>query len=156
MVTAHPNPPDVNGFEIMGKPFDLEHLVATVRQRLDSTWRRPQLPTGGGTASKRPGDGSEGDCPDQVELILYVSSDSPRSAQAIDNIKRIVARFASNRVKLTMCELAKNPSHGASDATACTPILLKRSPGPRTFILGHITNADMVSELLKSCGEEAL
>jgi hypothetical protein len=31
---------------------------------------------------------------------------------------------------------------------AFTPTLVKRSPGPRTFILGHISNPELVLDLL--------
>jgi CheY-like chemotaxis protein len=155
VVTAHPSP-DVNGFEVVRKPFDLEDLVSRVRHRLEGTSRRPKLPISGGFISNRPGDGNGGDCPEPVELILYVSSHSPRSAPAIENIKRVVARFASHRVNLTICDLSKNPMDGEADSIAFTPTLVKRSPGPRTFILGHITNPELVAALLESCGEEAI
>lgn len=156
VVTAHPNPPDVKGFEVLPKPFDLDDLVSKVRQRLEGGTRRPRLPLSPVVASARPGDGKEGDCPDPVELILYVSSQSARSANAIENIKRVVARFASDRVRLTICDLSRNPTGGEADAITFTPTLVKRSPGPRTFILGHITNPELVAELLESCGEEAV
>jgi hypothetical protein len=35
VVTAHPHPSDVEGFDVFQKPFDLDHLISHVRQRLD-------------------------------------------------------------------------------------------------------------------------
>ena len=162
VLTAHPNPPDVDGFEVVQKPFDLEDLVTKVRQRLgESEWRPrrsalsspPPRPGHGNGHGDPPGHGF--DCPDPVELILYVSAHSPRTASAIQNIKSAVARFAPDRVKLTICDLSKDPAGGANDSIAFTPTLVKRSPGPRTFILGHITNPEIVAALLESCGEES-
>lgn len=150
VVTAHPNPPDVEGYEVICKPFDFDDFVTRVKLRLDSGPKR-QRPSAS-SHSKRPGDHGASDCPDPVELILYVNVDSPKSAAAIENIKRVLARFESARVKLTICDLSQNPDAGSADAVAFTATLTKRSPGPRTFILGHITNPDVLVEILEDCG----
>lgn len=153
VVTAHPNPPDVRGFEVIQKPFDLDDLVERVRQRLEGNAppRARALPIRRSGAAGRPGDDGEGDCPDPIELILYVSAHSPRSATAIENIKRVLEGYKSGRVSLTICDLSKDPSRGAADSVAFTPTLVKRSPGPRTFILGHISSPELLMELLDGC-----
>jgi CheY-like chemotaxis protein len=154
VVTAHPNTPDLNGFEVFHKPFDLDDLVAHVRHRLDggdskpSSGNRLVRPS----RSKNQGNGGNHDtCPEPIELILYVSADSPRSANAVNNIKRVLSRYRSDKVRLTICDLARNPTLGDADGIAFTPTLVKRSPGPRTYILGHITNPDVLIELLDGC-----
>ena len=155
LVTAHPNPSDVSGFEVVQKPFDLDDLVGRVRQRLesggDSRLREGRIRSRG---SSRPGDGSRGDCPDPIELILYVSPHSPRSATAIANVKRVLAAYKAGQVTLTICDVAKDPDRGIRDSVAFTPTLVKRSPGPRTFILGHLANPDVLLELLEGCEPE--
>lgn len=155
VVTAHPQPADVAEYEIVPKPFDLDHLVSKVRQRLEGPTRRPRLPlTAPLNNSSGIGDGHDDGCPDPVELILYVSAHSTRSAQAIQNIQRVIARFPSHRVTLTIHDLSVDPGKGIDDAIAYTPTLVRRSPGPRTFILGHITNPEIVAALLADCGDE--
>ena len=154
VVTAHPNPSDVAGFDVFQKPFDLDHLVSHVRQRLDDGGpKRPRSQSndrpGGGRNGKN--DNHDDGCPAPIELILYVSADSPRSANAISNIKRVLSRYRSDKVILTICDLATNPMMGVADSIAFTPTLVKRSPGPRTYILGHITNPDVLIELLDGC-----
>lgn len=154
VVTAHPNPPDVDGYEIICKPFDLDELVNRVKQRLEGTSRRLPAPTAGGNGkSGRPGD-NDGECPEPVELILYVSAYSPKSAAAIKNIKQVISRYRSSSVRLTIYDLSQDPDAGKVDSVAFTPTLVKRSPGPRTFILGHITNPDLLVELLQACGQD--
>ena len=155
IVTAHPNVEGTSPYEVIQKPFDLDELIERVRFRLEgegprrrraaSTSRRSDTGDAGDTGGQVP------DCPDPVELILYVSTDSPRSYAAVKNVKKILERFHSSRVKLTICDLATNPASGVADSIAFTPTLVRRTPGPRTFILGHITNPEILMELLADC-----
>jgi hypothetical protein len=64
-----------------------------------------------------------------------------------------VSRFASSRVQLTICDLSQEPTGGDADSVAFTPTLVKRSPGPRTYILGHLANPEVLVELLDGCEE---
>jgi len=169
VVTAHPSPPDVNGFDVFQKPFDLDHLISHVRQRLDpGGLRHPRRPAGARRSRSGNGNGNSGGngggdantqddwCPEPVELILYVNADSPRSAHAIANIKRVLARYRSDTVTLTICDLAANSTtKGEGDNIVFTPALVKRSPGPRTCILGHLTNPKVLIELLEGCDLES-
>jgi hypothetical protein len=83
-----------------------------------------------------------------------VSSRSARSFAAVRNIKRVLKRFNSSRVKLTVCDLAQDPARGIEDSVSFTPTLVRKTPGPRTFILGHVTNPELVLELLADCDAE--
>ncbi len=142
------------------KPFDLDDLVNRVRQRLEAAGGG-QTPKRVSKASKSGSSGSAGsnsdhhdDCPDPIELILYVSADSPRTASAIEQIKSVLSHHKFPHVRLTICDLSKDPEGGNADGIAFTPTLVKRSPGPRTRILGHITNPELLLELLEGCGED--
>jgi DNA-binding response OmpR family regulator len=151
VVTAHPTPADTEGFEIIQKPFDLDELVGHVRRRLTGERPPQRKPRAAARVSGKPADDGTTDCPDPIELILYVSPQSPRSASAIANIKAVLSKFHSSRVSLTICDLSTDPMGGKEDAVAFTPTLVKRSPGPRTFIIGHLTNPDVLLELLEGC-----
>lgn len=147
VLTAHPNPPDINGFEVVLKPCDPDDLVSRIRRRLIGNSRPPSR-TLRGNSGRHPGDGGGNDGSGTIELILYVRGESPNTAEAIRNIKEAIARFTPGRFSLTVCDLSRNPDHGMADGIAFTPALVQRSPGPRMFILGQITNADVVAELL--------
>jgi len=154
IVTAHPDVDAQAPYEVIQKPFDLDELIERVRRRMEGTNSGPKrkrfsMPVESGDGL---GGGST-DCPEPVELILYVSSQSPRSFAAVRNIKKVLERFNSSRVKLTVCDLSLNPEGGIADAVAFTPTLVRRTPGPRTFILGHITNPELLLELLADCGD---
>ncbi len=155
IVTAHPHVSGAGDYEIVHKPFDLDDLVDRVRRRMDSR-RRPRrsLPRHSPRqkdGNKRSDDNGDSDCPQPVELILYVSSQSSRSAAAIRNIKKTLTRFDASRVKLKVVDLSVEPQRGAEDSVAFTPTLVRRTPGPRTFILGHISNPDLLLQVLGDC-----
>ena len=156
IVTAHPHVEGAAGYEVIHKPFDLDDLVERVRQRMEGDGPRRRRVAPVPTRAGAQGDfgGGAPSCPEPVELILYVSGQSPRSFAAVRNIKKVLERFSSSRVKLTVCDLSENPNGGAEDSIAFTPTLVRKTPGPRTFILGHITNPELVLELLADCEME--
>jgi two-component system, cell cycle response regulator CpdR len=155
IVTAHPNVEGTSSYEVIQKPFDLDDLIERVRYRVEG--EGPRRRRAAMASSDQRDKGNMGsrmpDCPDPVELILYVSARSPRSFAAVKNVKKILERFHSSRVKLTVCDLSANPTAGAADSVAFRPTLVGRTPGPRTLILGHITNPDLLLELLAGCEE---
>ena len=153
IVTAHPHVDGARKYEVIQKPFDLDDLIERVRYRVEGDGprrRRAPLTPGNGET----GDGGSAECPEPVELILYVSSRSTRSHAAVRTIRDVLKRFRSSRVRLTVCDLARDPAGGIEDSVAFTPTLVRRTPGPRTFILGHVTNPDLVLELLADCEPE--
>jgi CheY-like chemotaxis protein len=151
IVTAHPQVAGGDSYEVIQKPLDLDELVDRIRRRLEAAGTSGRQRRAAKSGS---GDGMNGggfDCPGPIELILYVSSPSPGSKVAVREMEKLLERFSSSRVKLTLCNLSERPI-GALDATAASPATVTRpNPGPRTFILGHITNPELLLELLADC-----
>jgi CheY-like chemotaxis protein len=154
IVTAYPHVDGAAAYEVVQKPFDLDDLVDRVRRRTEGD-RGPRRSRSSSSPITRHDDGGDGggpvNCPEPVELILYVSSQSPGSFAAVRNVKKVLERFESSQVKLTICDLSEDPAAGIEDAVTFTPTLVRRTPGPRTFILGHITNPELLLELLADC-----
>jgi DNA-binding response OmpR family regulator len=153
IVTAYPDPARGSTYEVVQKPFDLDDLVSRVKRRMGD--KGADRRAGGKARTGKKGGGRtdqrDPDCPEPVELILYVSSQSLASAAAIKNIQKVLSRFASGRVKLTVCDLSENPSQGLEHRVAFTPTLVRKAPAPKTYILGHITSPELLLELLSDC-----
>lgn len=91
--------------------------------------------------------------PDQrpaLELVLYVSAVSPHSRTALRNLRRALAQFASHRVKLTVHDLSRDPQRAEHDGVHFTPALVTAGHGPKTWIVGHLGNAQVLQALLES------
>jgi len=87
-----------------------------------------------------------------VDLVLYISPHSRYTHAARRNCEALVARFPPRRLRLEICDVSQNPERAEEDAVYFTPMLVKRSPLPRTFVLGDLSDAAAVVELLESCG----
>jgi hypothetical protein len=71
--------------------------------------------------------------------VLYVNAKSPQSAAVVHRLRKALAQLNSSRAKLTICEVSEDQS---------TASLERATVGPRTYILGHITNPEPLLELL--------
>jgi circadian clock protein KaiB len=87
-----------------------------------------------------------------VELVLYTSAASTRSLRALRAVQEVLSRFEHDQVRLEIVDLAGNPDGGDEDAVVFTPTLVKRGPGPRTYIVGNLDDPNLVVELLELHG----
>ena len=88
-----------------------------------------------------------------VDLVFYVHGDSAKTREAIKTIQDAIATCSAGRATLTICDLSKQPAGGLAERITKTPALVRRSPSPRTLILGQITHPDVV-ELLGPGSDE--
>ena len=84
--------------------------------------------------------------------MLYVSPSSRYTHAARRNCEALLAQFDRRRLRLEICDVSQNPERAEADAVYFTPMLVKRSPLPRTFVVGDLSDAAAVMELLESCG----
>ena len=87
-----------------------------------------------------------------VDLVLYVSLSSRHTPVAQRNCQALLARFDSRRVRVEVCDISAHPERAEQDAVLFTPMLVKRQPLPRSYVLGDLSNAAPVIDLLESCG----
>jgi len=139
---------------------------------LDTTWREPTTPvlpllvgdtasrkrasrqtrhTASDHASSSRSQGTAGK--PSIELVLYVSSVSPHSTAALRNLRRTLAQYAGDAVRLTVCDLSKDPSLAERDGVHFTPSLVAGGRGPRTWIVGHLGNPEVLQAFLESALE---
>lgn len=154
IVTAHFDPTPVAGFDVVHKPFDLDELIDQVRRRIEDGSTGRVLRVERDPDGRRSLNGHTDGCPEPIELVLYMSAEWRHCATADENIRRILRSLnGSGRFTLTICDAESSNAQAATPAIAVTTVDPRQSAGPRTSILGHITNADLLVELLQECDE---
>jgi len=121
-------------------------LLAAERRRQAT---KPRAASAQDSSKQSPG----GNGKPPIELVLYVSSISPHSTTALRNLRRTLATFAGQSVKLTVHDLSKDPQRAERDGVYFTPSLVTTGKGPRTWIVGHLGNPQVLQALLESALE---
>ena len=143
LVTAHPSPSGVpDEVPLLKKPLDLEQLLVQVRMILGDERPAPAAPPPAPKARTSAAG---------LDLVLYVSPRSPASARAKRRMEEVLAGCGAG-IRYEVCDLFKDAAAAERDRVVFTPTLVKRSPTPRVWILGDLSQDDVVRELLVLCG----
>ena len=145
VLTSERNPVGVEGYPVLRKPIDFGVLLATIGTAAAVAAAVPVAPVMGLGPP----------LPVELELVLYVTSDAQESQKAIRNLHRALSPYDASRFRLTIIDVA----HGGDDAwyqsleedrIIVTPTLVRKSPGPKTWIVGTLTPNAALEQLLAS------
>jgi two-component system response regulator GlrR len=155
MVTAHPDPRGAEGLRIVRKPLDLDDFlrdVAALTAPARALAAQAAQAAGAGPgASPLPGSKAGSGA---LELRLYISSTSAASLRAVRSVQRTLRAYDPSAVRLTVCDLVEEQEGCEEDRIAFTPTLVKRGPGPRTWLVGGLDRSEALTELLSLSGVE--
>jgi circadian clock protein KaiB len=77
-------------------------------------------------------------------LKLYVAGQSPKSANAIVNIKKICEENLQGRYELDVIDLYQQPQLAQGEQIIAVPTLIKKLPPPLRRIIGDMSNTERV------------
>lgn len=77
-------------------------------------------------------------------LTLYVSGASPRSAAALETVRRICDEELAGRVDLRIVDLAEEPARVGEDQVMAVPTLVKHEPTPLRRLVGNLADVERV------------
>lgn len=80
----------------------------------------------------------------QYDLRLYVAGQTPRSLQALSNLKRICDQHLAGRYRIEIIDLLKKPALAAGDQILAIPTLVRTIPAPARKIIGDLSNTERV------------
>jgi CheY-like chemotaxis protein len=152
ILTGHDfdEPSDIRVFH---KPFELDPFLDHMAQIVATAKRRR---TRSGTLAANDGHAGSGQQRPsrrrKIELVLYTSAASEKCQRAIRSIQQVLQNYDRDQVLFTICDLSGNPEAGDADAVIFTPTLVKRGPGPRTWIVGNLDQPELVIDLLDVSG----
>lgn len=82
--------------------------------------------------------------PTQYILKLYVAGQSPKSVNAIANIKKICEENLQGRYELNVIDLYHQPQLAQSDQIIAVPTLIRKLPPPLRRIIGDLSDTERV------------
>jgi len=75
-------------------------------------------------------------------LALYVSGASPRSAQALETVRRLCDEELPGQVDLQVVDVTDEPALAGRDGIVAVPTLVKRLPAPPCQLVGDLADVD--------------
>jgi len=85
---------------------------------------------------------------EKMILQLYVSGMSPKSMEAIENIKRLCTEYLREAYKLEIIDLYKNPGAAKEQQIIFSPSLVKTWPLPKKTLIGTFEDTEKVIKIL--------
>jgi len=82
--------------------------------------------------------------PARYILKLYVAGQSPKSVNAIANIKRICEENLKGRYELDVIDLYQQPQLAQGEQIIALPTLMRKLPAPLRRIIGDMSNTERV------------
>ena len=91
----------------------------------------------------------------RIELVLYLAGASPASMRALRQMKSLLTGYDAAQVDFRVVDLAEGrPASAEEDHVLLTPTLVRRSPLPRTWVVGDLEDTTLVADLLEHAGVE--
>ena len=81
---------------------------------------------------------------DKVVLQLYVSGMSPKSMEAIENIKRLCDQYLEDAFELEIIDIYKHPEVLEEQHIVFSPSLVKQLPPPKKTFIGTLSETEKV------------
>jgi circadian clock protein KaiB len=80
--------------------------------------------------------------PEFYKLTLYVADQTPKSVQAIANLRRLCDLHLAGRHSIEVIDLIRNPERAATDQIVAIPTLIRRLPAPIKRIIGTLSDTE--------------
>ena len=77
-------------------------------------------------------------------LRLYVTGSTPRSARAIENLRRVCEEFLPGRYELEVVDIYQRPEAAREFQLIAAPTLVKLLPEPFKRIIGSLADTERV------------
>ncbi len=154
ILTGHDfdEPHDIRVFH---KPLDIDpfldrmtEIIAHTKRRRASSRLKPPAPYSGTSQDH----GRRAAKVKKIELVLYVSPSSEKCQRALRAIHTVLQQYEVDQVSFSICDLSNRPAAADDDAVVFTPTLVKRGPGPRTWIVGNLDQPELLIDLLELSG----
>jgi circadian clock protein KaiB len=96
--------------------------------------------TGVGLPSAEAGTGA--DTGGRWDLVVYVTDESPKGRQAIENLRRACETHRAGRYSIEIVDVLENPRRAVADQILASPTVVRRFPKPIRKLVGDLADTD--------------
>jgi len=156
ILTGHDDFEAPSAIRVFHKSNNFDTFLERIGDIVAATRQRRQLSGTGRAPLRRPValDGHRPSKNIRLELVLYTSAASEKCQRALRTVQRVLEKYEASQVSFSVRDLADRPSSGDEDSVVFTPTLVKRGPGPRTWIVGNLDQDDLLLDLFEVSGVE--
>ena len=86
--------------------------------------------------------------PEQYLLQLYITGATPRSCQAVANLKKFCEENLEGLYRLEVIDIYQHPDLAREAQIIAAPTLIKKQPIPRKVMVGDLSNQESVKRCL--------
>jgi circadian clock protein KaiB len=95
-------------------------------------------------ATKKSSNETSGNTALDWQLRLYVAGQTPRSAQAIHNLRAICEEHLEGRYAIEVIDLKLNPALAADHQILAVPTLIRKLPESIRMVIGNLADTERV------------
>jgi len=95
-------------------------------------------------AEQRLSRAAEAKAAEKYVLRLYVTGTTPRSSQAILNVKKVCEECLEGRYDLEVIDIYQSPSLARDEQIVAAPTLIKHLPSPLRRLIGDLSSRERV------------
>ena len=81
---------------------------------------------------------------EKYHLRLFVTGQTSRSTQSVENLKRLCDKYLKGRYELEVIDIYQQPAMASENQIIAAPTLIKRLPLPLRRLVGDFSNQDRV------------
>lgn len=78
------------------------------------------------------------------DLVLYVAGQTPKSIQALDNLRKLCEIHLGPKYRIRVIDLMEKPQLARADQIVAIPTLVRKLPVPVRKIIGDLSNTERV------------
>jgi circadian clock protein KaiB len=81
---------------------------------------------------------------DKFLLKLYITGQTPRSRQAVSNLRHLCDKELHDRYEMVVIDVLERPQLAKDEQILATPSVVKERPPPMRRIIGDLSDLDKV------------
>ena len=87
---------------------------------------------------------SKSEAKERYVLRLYVSGMTPKSINAIENVRKLCEQYLLGRYELDIVDIYQQPDVAKAEQLIAAPTLIKKLPLPLRRFIGDMSNKDKI------------